>query len=321
MNVNMLLPIDEYVRTPRQQGDIGVELEIEGAGLPEAVTGWAIKNEPSLRGHSFEYVTNGAMNLDTLRKRLRQLHLQLTTNGASVKLTPRASTHIHMNMQRESMRTFLGFIMYFQIIEPVLLRICGPERNGNLFCLPSTELWDGGWFGKSIVDITRINPFRQGIYHWPTRGSSGKSYSALNPDSLPRFGSIETRCWPNTIDPEKIFQWCSWLLMWREKMKHWPTQDFSDLFDKAYNNPHAFAFAAFPNENLFSICHPNNASELIQAGVETAYEFYVAVKPAFADLETSDPDVRPVRRRAKSPYVISDGWDPSPLSTFGEEPA
>ncbi len=286
--------VGQIWHTPPQLGDIGAELEIEGLQLPKNVSGWAIHAEHSLRGDGGrlvaqgedlidtprEYVTNGAYALHQLTDRLNHLHAVLTRAGTAVKLTPRASTHFHVNMQGETLRAAFGFMLVYCIVEPVLLRLCGPQRNGNLFCIPCYETGDLPDFVRNCETALSRSSFQ----YWPQDGGSGVrgKYSALNTDPLTRYGSIELRCFPNSYDPKQITEWASWCISIRDTASSWTAEDYGNLFDTALENPRAFCNRIFGSETtgtLWSVCAPQNLGDLISAGVETSYEVWLALLP------------------------------------------
>lgn len=272
--------IIDKLATPGQIGDFGVELEIEGLHLPDTVAGWKVKPENSLRnqsqggpGQAMEYVLHGAMSKPELSLALQRLYLALTKTPAQAILTQRASTHLHINMQYQTFKTYFGFLMLFSIIEPLLVRICGPHRNGNLFCLPSYETGElsfvAGAQAKNILDGSYGN--------WRNRGK----YACLNTDPLRQFGSVEVRCFPNCIIPNEILQWAQWLLNIRTICANWDDETFAGLFEAAVDNPNGLASQVFGSSSLFSAAQGNNVSELIQMGAETGYEVFRATKKVF----------------------------------------
>lgn len=276
----------EYFPTPEQSGDFGIELEIEGTDLPMSISGWRAKNEPSLRdatrggpGMCLEYVTNGAMKLETLSQRLSQLHSVLTTSPTNVVLTPRASTHIHINAQRWTLREYFGFVFLFSVVEPLLLRLCGPSRNGNLFCLPISETGDL----PRIVSMQAQYLLRP-AFDWPTRGR----YASLNLDSLLTFGSLEVRCFPNSITPSDILSWCGWLQNIRTEIQSTSEPTFSGLLNNAIENPNELVSKIFGEVPLDPAALQATPQELIHLGAETGYEILRAMRPLFVPKEQAE---------------------------------
>lgn len=271
----------KLVGIPERTGDVGVELEIEGLHLPTELTGWLVKHEGSLRGKGGRVISEGENQIDTpheyvcsrpvglglLEKKLQHLHRALTKPPTEVSLTDRASTHIHVNMTNNTLRQVLGYIVIYLIVEPVLLRLCGPKRNGNLFCLPSYETGDMQKQAETIVwSITDTGVRR----YWPSR--RGK-YAAMNLDTLTNLGSIELRCFPNSIDPEIIHRWATWVVNIRTLAEHTTEATYMSVIDRAYDDTDWILRRIFGSyAKLHSACSPNNPYELINFGIEGAYE-------------------------------------------------
>jgi hypothetical protein len=291
-------------------GDFGVELEIEGENLPAGnIQGWRVHVENSLRGKNGrivqgdenlpdtprEYVTYGAVPFTSLEASLKTLYAKLTKEGTKVDLSPRGSTHFHVNFVNNTFRDIFGFVLAYAIVEPVLIRFCGQHRNGNLFCLPCYETGDVPEFFKKLQPIFDRNTDLRG---WPSEGtgaSRGK-YSALNLDPLTKFGSIEIRVFPNAIEPVLITRWASWLYKIKNLAVSYPAEDYRDFVDSAIVNPFPFT-NIFLGENLWQVCAPNNVGTLIEHGVENAYEIYKAMAPI---LDWKEPEKKKVRNKTAS---------------------
>lgn len=305
----LLKPMTQYFTGVQQKsGLIGVELEIEGVNLPESVGGgWVVKPENSLRtlhnggpGDAWEYVTNVPHSMEGINNRLVALEKRLTKEGTQVVLTSRASTHIHLNMVPETFKTYFGFIMIFTAVEPVLIHLCGPERNGNLFCLPSYETGDI----RRCIQHQVIGILNPGMYGWSGRGK----YANLNLDPLSTLGSVEVRCFPNCIDAGTITRWAQWLVNMQTMAKTWPQETFIDLYAHIQNDPHQFLQRIFTDIHLPSAVHSVNLTELLQLGAETSYEVYRAAKPLF--------DFDPAQQLKKPRRKKSGGWEPSYEATI-----
>jgi Putative amidoligase enzyme. len=294
----------DFWQPPKQTGDVGVEIELEGTNLPIEIQGWVTKAENSLRGLNGravhpndnapdtprEYVTRGAVSLQTLRTRLNTLSAALREKNVEVRLVSRASTHIHVNMQQQSLRSILGYFIVYSMIEPVLVRLCGPERNGNLFCLPNFETGDmpstvAGW----AQHLTLKSP------HWGSRGK----YAALNSDPLQTFGSVEIRCFPVSTDPDTIMRWASWVTNIRNKAEQCQDETYKSLIDYVWKYPASLAWDIFTDHpgGIAAAVRPNDVEELIRKGVEGAYEIYRAAKPVF------DWHEKKAKPRSKKPYI------------------
>lgn len=250
-----------YKFNSRQVRDVGIELEIEGAGIPrDNPPGWSYKEEHSLRGDCGEFVTRGAVKRSDIIKTVENLNEFFKKVGATVKPSDRCSTHIHLNMQDETFRVLYGTILVFTICEPILLRLCGTKRNGNLFCMPSYETGDL----RRAMHHSSDYVSRGMHYDWYQRGK----YAALCTDHVPSLGTLEARCFPLSTDPAVIDRWASWLCRMREVARDWKTEDYSDLG----TTPETIIFHVFSGTNVSYACAPDNIYDLMNLGAETAYE-------------------------------------------------
>lgn len=272
----------QYFGMKRVPGEYGVELEIEGQNLPTGLNGWLIKPENSLRGAvhgipggmAYEYVTVGALSVKRLEEALSTLegcfHFPATTPAL---LTPsdRCSIHIHKNMQQRTFREVFGFVLLFTILEPIVLHLCGPKRNGNLFCLPEMEIGDMPMHVEQM-----LHQISSGYREFHNRGK----YANLNLDPLWTLGSLEVRCFPITVKTSEIMRYVRWL----ENIMGYVTtchETYRDMFSLAHREPFALLDLVFPRERLFQICSPNNAADMVAAGLENAYEIYRVLLPHF----------------------------------------
>jgi hypothetical protein len=268
---------------PAVKGRFGVELEIEGENLPGTISGWSAKKEDSLRGEALEYVTKGAYDLESLKHVMEKLEKQLTAEGTKVSLSKRASTHIHINMQQEKFHTVLGFVLLWTICEPVTLRLCGPLRNGNLFCMSAMETGDlPNWMYRVAHDLH--HPYRP-FGSYPRRGK----YATLNSDPLSSFGSLEARCFPISITTSEVLNWCQWMENILSIVKTWPDETYESLIDYAYSEPNDPIARVF-QQNVFTACQPTNPYDLIHAGVEIAFETLRQGQTIFHYSEKTKPE-------------------------------
>lgn len=279
LHPTLLKTVTECFKLPKQEGDFGIELEIEGLRLPPAPSGWTIKEENSLRGEAYEYVTRNSVHMNSLEKSLRNIHKVLTAEPCVVNLTPRASTHIHMNMQHETFRTVFGMILVYCMVEPIMLTISGQHRNGNLFCLPVIESGDmPACIDRAVGNILayRADFPRQG---WVHRGK----YSALNTDPLNTLGSMEFRMFPNTINPDDVLRWAGWLMAMKVFVKTFP-DDFNNLFPRINRDPGALIDIFRDHPGFSGLFH--NPDGLVRYGLEFAYEIYRPLRRALNFVET-----------------------------------
>lgn len=245
------------------KGHFGVEIELEGVGHPVECPGWQIHQEGSIRGGA-EYVTSTPHDIPGVIDRLRVLNDAFRQHGVVNQNSHRTSTHIHVNVQHETFQTIIGVMILFSIIEPLFLRLCGRDRDGNLFCLSTYDTGDFPEYFRNFLESVRYG-MENGF---PERGK----YSAMNTDPIRRFGSIEFRSFPATTNPQQIVQWCEWLGNIVRMVKACPDKTFYELYRRFKSDPIINAQTIFNGVDIMAVCRPNSVHELILFGCEEAHE-------------------------------------------------
>jgi hypothetical protein len=210
----------------------------------------------------------------------------------------RCSTHIHVNFQQDTWRTVIGYMLLFTVLEPVLLRLCPKERNGNLFCLPASESGDFSHFMSALV--LRINSgYWNNISEW--HQTHYRKYSNLCATHIGYFGSLETRCFPVSINPDEILRWVDWLLGMRRIARTWEKEDYSDLFD----DPGHLATQVFGNIPLWQAVAPQSVAQLLELGCETAYEGWRVFEEA---INVEDRYAAMRKKTVKQSQALINSW-------------
>lgn len=265
-NVKSAVHVGKHMGKNLIPGDVGIEVELEGDVMDIAVKGWATHREDSLRNGGAEFVTRGPVALEEVFKQVFNLNDAITKSRARHNLKSHlGSTHIHVNMLGESFDTVLGTAILWTCIEPIVMRLCGPMRDGNLFCLPS---YDTG---------TTQDYFDQLCKYLDTDGRAGRwthgKYSALNFNRLLDFGTLEFRCFPTSIDPNEIKSWCTWVTNLRKLARGAKDKSFKDAVRHAEQNAHAFVASVLgpdvPNGRSLA---PDTIDGLVDFGAAQAYE-------------------------------------------------
>ncbi len=193
-------------------GDFGLEIEVEGKDLPleaQVAKGWNVVHEGSIGGRdmAFEYVLKGPMTLAKSMTALGELNRAYKKNKSVVADSYRAGTHVHVNCQKLTLLQTYNFVALSLCIEPLILRDCGEDRVGNLFCLQAV---DAEGYINSLM-----NTFSEegGFHHLEP---NGVKYSAVNAAPMTRFGSLEFRCMRSTSDPDVLVPFMRKLLKIRD---------------------------------------------------------------------------------------------------------
>ena len=208
--MNMSEIFAKYIRSRNPEfikGDYGIEIETETTDpydLPPLIN-WSCTNDGSLRGFGVEYLSNGALDMEQIPIALREFHTK--TKKIPFNDSVYSSLHVHVNMYHMSVKQFPVYMSLLYLMENVLVRYCGPDRDGNLFCLKTSQA-EGGLEG--LIQI--FNAFDQhdmrAMYRQLGKGRAAKQkYSAINYASLANLGTVELRMHGGTTDITEIERW------------------------------------------------------------------------------------------------------------------
>jgi len=258
-------PLHEVLKRSKRIADVGIEIEIEGTHLPSNVTHWQVKSEGSLKD-GLEYITK-PIKADTVKQYVDHLAQTMKNNNATVKNTYRCSTHVHVNMLPETVEDMLGYYVVFSMFEPLLLSLCGPQRDGNLFCMSSYDT------GDLIESFDTLCLVLERIDSYGFAYERGK-YSSLNSGRLADLGTLEVRCFPMSIDGTQVSGWVNWLLAIRDMARAESDKTYRTLWKNVRQNPSWYAQKIF-GANVYKV--PGYTS-LVDFGTEHAYELTKVLK-------------------------------------------
>jgi len=203
----------QWFNLPRKyktDGDVGIEIEVEGKDLPWCEKFWKNEEDGSLRGpETREYVLEKPMTLKEARLALKYLDAQYKDKGSVVDDSVRAGVHVHINVQKLNMIELYNFITLYLILEGVLVKFCGPYREGNLFCLRAS---DAEYLLGQLQTAAETKEFGNLV-------SDQLRYASMNVKALGTYGSLEFRAMRGTRDLDLIYKWAEVLLSLREVAK------------------------------------------------------------------------------------------------------
>lgn len=185
-----------------QKGEIGIEIEIEGDDLPHESKTWVKTQDGSLRGNSAEYVLRKPLDRKEAFDALDLLEDQYQRYGTVSNGSIRESIHIHINVQDLTLLQFYNFLTMYLVLEEVLITFCGPQREGNLFCLRAS---DAKYLLKALKDLTVTKAFKN-------FANDDFRYAAVNIVAVPKYGSLEFRSMRGTTDFQAVKTWIDLLL-------------------------------------------------------------------------------------------------------------
>lgn len=290
------LPVYDLLKKKIRHADVGIELEVEGKYLPDHYpvnTTWSAKSEGSLQS-GMEYVSKPikaaevATQVQALAKFLSECGMG--PYKCQIKPSYRCSTHIHVNMLGEMVGDFLGFVVIFTMFEPVLLSLCGPQRDGNLFCLSNYDTGDA---------ISSFDRLCSTIHHARDYGFSydrGK-YAALNLGRMIDLGTAEARCFPLSLDGDVVQKWVNWLMAMKDLARSQPDKTYRELWKLVRQNPQWYAVKIFGSD-AYSV---PGLSSLVDFGTETAYELTKVLKRWYSNKE--EPKKKKTRAKKIDPGI------------------
>ena len=190
--------IRELINLKPTGGLYGVEIEVEGKRLPTNLGSiWRIEHDGSLKGESFEYVMPKPLDLAGVKVALDYLDQSYKACATVVDDSIRAGVHVHMNVQDWNIKQLMTFSTAYYILEDVLMNWCGPNREGNLFCLRTRD--------AEFILFRLLKTLRsRNLKHL---NDEAIRYSSLNYCSLFKYGSIEFRGMRGTGDLNVIYDW------------------------------------------------------------------------------------------------------------------
>lgn len=198
-----------------QTGDVGIEIELEATNsFPTSVPFWKAEIDNSLRGNNMEYILKEPRKIEDVPSLLDGLQKELEGYGTKLKYTERAGVHVHVNVQDHTVEEVVRFALLYYCFEEVLTKYCGPDREGNHFCLRVKDAQAPLFVIEQMTTASKIGKFSDNMFR----------YAALNFCSLFRFGSLEFRAMETQPDFSKINEWCQILhafkLYSKDKLKH-----------------------------------------------------------------------------------------------------
>lgn len=198
------------------EGDLGIEIEVEGNNLPMCAKYWNNERDGSLKGdETREYVLKVPSTLEGVHIALSYLESRYVYNNTTVDESIRAGVHVHVNCQKLSMTQLYTFMCVYLALENVLVKWCGQSREGNLFCLRSSD----AEMCLSQIRLAAITKeFRAVLF------SDDLRYASMNVKALGDYGSLEFRSMRGTRDLGLVYRWAKVLLGLRE-------------FSKTFNDP------------------------------------------------------------------------------------
>lgn len=193
--------IQQVFKLGKVDGDIGVEIEIEGGNLPKRNVPfpWTYKADGSLRGapEALEYLLVAPVKMNELEDCLKKL--KNAFKQSIVVDSIYAGVHVHINAQELTAKQVITYLCSYIILEDLLINWCEETRRGNHFCLRTCD-------ASYLLDFIRKMVENESLA--ALKRNDNIRYASVNLQSLGTFGSLEFRALESTLDISKILMWC-----------------------------------------------------------------------------------------------------------------
>ena len=231
---------EHLARHGQVTGEIGIEIECEGSKLPGRDVlekYWTTHADGSLRGESIEYVMAGPVPRKEVVPALEYLDGLFREHKTKIKDSYRTSVHVHVNMQKVTIRQTYTMVLMYGILEDILTEYAGTTRVGNLFCLRMSD-------AEFMLDQLRQGAVSDRYEHLNT---NGLRYAGCNVKSLFDHNSLEFRAFRGTTDMKLIAEWVDIILQIKDSALAYTNpsemlQNFSNIGPEGFLsknfNPH-----------------------------------------------------------------------------------
>lgn len=243
----------------KTDGDIGVEIEVEGHNLPTPEKYWKKEYDGSLRGESAEYVLKKPLSLLETSKAITYLGHCYKQNKTTVHESVRAGVHVHINVQDLTVVQLFSFITAYIVLEDLLVKFCGQYREGNLFCL---RVKDAEYLLYSLEKVAANKQY----HHLHT---DILRYASMNVKSLQQYGSLEFRAMRGTKDLMAIRVWVKILYNLRnQSVKFDSPKHIVDYIEKEGSESFCKLFLG---TSLNTVCGKLDVNKYVNDGLLRAY--------------------------------------------------
>lgn len=207
---------------------IGIEFEFEGVRnniLPASEKYsdmWQFHRDDSLKNNGAEYVFAEPMFGKDAYNAVEWMVKY--ANTSEWLCTNRTGLHVHLDIRDLEHQQLIGLITLYAIVEPLLFKWIGDNREHNIHCVPFYKADD------TIVEA--INIARAFIEDDKTGARNGGAvadrfgrYSALNLKAIADHGSVEFRHMKTTKDFQRVLKWINMLMCLKAATYKLPTSD------------------------------------------------------------------------------------------------
>lgn len=182
----------------------GLEIEaehVEGDAWLANDFGWDTGGDGSLRDGGIEWRLARPSYGNDLSYAIEGLYGLVESGDLSFEATPRAGTHIHVNLTDQKFGVVQAMTALMYCIDQLVFEWADDNRMWCSYCnsmntLPPTAL-------RALLASSVRYP--QQSYVWPL--GNGDRYYGFNITSLFKYGSLEFRYFPTTTRQSKLWEW------------------------------------------------------------------------------------------------------------------
>lgn len=200
--------IQQIFGMKRRAKDVGLELETEFKNefpvvKPEPIL-WNQVVDGSLRHSGVEFVARVPFAADefTLKTALTNLIDAVNQEGSAIPDSPRTSFHVHCNVQNLTSIQVTNACVAWWLLEPLLMKYCGEDREGHLFCL---RLQDSEQPLMVLEQAAAAAKNSQLLFN--NFMADNHKYAALNLATVRTVGSLEFRGMRGVLDADILRRW------------------------------------------------------------------------------------------------------------------
>ncbi len=246
---------------PRQGDLFGVELECEGVAVgfdgmnEKLLKDWAPHNDGSLRAYKgnppCEWVFNGPVKYKQAVERVNSIFDYFDKQKTRLVQSNRTSVHVHFNMGDKNAYQLVNMFILFTILEDLMDRYCGEDRNGNLFCLSSRHAEEQvRWMQDACFKHFRFNY------------NEGNRYTSFNVAAINKFGTVEFRGMRGLDNREDILAWLDILNEFTDYACYKMENPVTLIEEISIKTPIGFIKEVFSKENFLRLTKGIDESDI-----------------------------------------------------------
>lgn len=195
--------------SPTITGEVGIEIETETSKNYNVPTFryWLAQSDGSLRNFGVEFVLSRPLNVNSKEYLAALKEFEEFAKNQVFLESVYTSVHVHLNFLHKDVKHLTNFIVLYVILENVLTRYCGPDRDGNLFCLKTENAEASIAVYRDLIERLSRGDINTSRKFLGSLNANTNKYSGLNVVPLRNLGSVEVRTHPGTTDVIVIDRW------------------------------------------------------------------------------------------------------------------